>query len=183
MTEGEVDAETCQALRKVLDACEVTVAKLKDIFKSVLLAAAASKWTRGWKAVSSVGQDKKVESLDKDLMRFIEVLTLYHSSRGFSTAQLTLALSTLTVKVDQATQKPIFMVRYQKEDYFIGREDIILEISNRFEHNEPRVAITGISSIPRRSLFLIFYHFCPCPRLIRHCGGVFAPYLPLIATL
>jgi hypothetical protein len=147
MTESEVDAETCQALTKVLDGCEATVTKLKDIFHNVLPAKDASKWTRGWKAVSSVGQDKKVESLDKDLMRFVEVLTLYHSSRGLSTAQLTQALSTPKVKVDHAAQKPIFMVRYQKEDYFIGREDTTLEISNRFEQNAPRVAITGIGGV------------------------------------
>lgn len=162
ITEGEVDAETCQALRKVLDGCEATVAKLKDIFHNVLPAKDASKGTRGWKAVSSVGQDKKFEALDKDLMRFVEVLTLYHSSRGLSTAQLTLALNNPTAKVDHAAQKPIFMVRYQRDDDFIGREDIMLEISTRFEQKALRVAITGIggvgyvfSKMPLKNLALI----------------------------
>jgi hypothetical protein len=27
---------------------------------------------------------------------------------------------------------------------------------------------------PQATTFLIFYHFCPCPRLIRHLGRVFA---------
>jgi hypothetical protein len=49
--------------------------------------------------VSSVGQDKTVEALDKDLVRFIEVLTLYHSSRGLSRAKPTLALNSPTERL------------------------------------------------------------------------------------
>lgn len=52
---GEIDKETSQALRKVLEGCEATVVKLKAIFHDVLPARDASKWTRGWKAVSSKG--------------------------------------------------------------------------------------------------------------------------------
>lgn len=146
--EGEISEEACQALRKVLDGCEVTVTKLKDIFCDVLPAKDASKWTRGWKAISSKGQDKKVEALDKTLMRFVEVLTLYHSSRGLSTAQFTQAFSKLAVKLEEPTRKPLFMVRYQTEkECFIGREDLMLEIAKRFEEKAPRVAISGIGGV------------------------------------
>jgi hypothetical protein len=46
----------------------------------------------------------------------------------------------------QQPRKPYFMVRYQTDDDFIGREEIMEEISQRFKRKN-RVAIAGMGGV------------------------------------
>ncbi|TVY19417.1 Nephrocystin-3 [Lachnellula arida] len=144
--EGDVDTESCQALTKVLDGCLEALTELNTIFQSVLPKQDASKWIRARKAISSVHQDKKVDVLEKALRRHIDVLTLYFSSQNPSITQISQAV-TSSLQRDNSQRKPIFLVRYPKQKDFIGREDVMLEISQRFERNVPRVAICGIGGV------------------------------------
>jgi hypothetical protein len=69
------------------------VKKLKDIFQNILPVKGASKWNQEWKVVVSVSHDKKVESLNQTLIRFVDLLRWYNSSRGALAAQFAEALS------------------------------------------------------------------------------------------
>lgn len=80
-------------------------------------------------------------------MRYVEILTLYHSSHSLSMIQLAQTLDKLTVKVEEPARKPVLTVRYQAEECFIGRDEIMLEIAKRFEQHEPRVEISGIGGV------------------------------------
>ncbi|CZR57736.1 uncharacterized protein PAC_07625 [Phialocephala subalpina] len=149
---GEFDESQCRELRELLAHCQAKLTELNEIFSKILPPEGASKWTRGWKAILSVGQDKQVENLEKALMRNVEALTFFNSSGGLSTAQFTQALSSLTVTVkaeEPIVKKPVIIVPYQKDDesMFIGREDIMTSISERFGQNAPRIAIAGIGGV------------------------------------
>ncbi|KAE9370158.1 TPR-like protein [Stipitochalara longipes BDJ] len=162
---SEFDESQCRQLKEMIARCEATLTELNEIFVKILPPKGASKWTRGWKAILSVKQDKKVENLEKALMINVEALTHFHSSRGLSTAQFTQALSSLTVTAkaeEPIVKKPVTIVPYQKDDEFtfIGREDIMNSISERFGHN-PRVAIAGIGGVGKSRIAIEYsyrYH-------------------------
>ncbi|TVY38157.1 Kinesin light chain [Lachnellula subtilissima] len=144
--EGDQDIESCQGLTKVLESCLETLAELNNIFQNVLPKQDASKLTKFRKAISCIRQDRKVEVLEKALRGHIDVLTLYFSSQTLSITQVSQAVNSISER-DNSQIKPLFLVRYPKEKDFIGREDIMLEISRRFEQNVPRVAICGIGGV------------------------------------
>ncbi|TVY29765.1 Kinesin light chain [Lachnellula hyalina] len=144
--EGDLDIESCQGLTKVLHSCLEALAELNNIFQSVLPKQDASKLTKFRKAISSIRQDKKVEVLEKALRGHIDVLTFYFSSQTLSITQISQAVNSSSER-DNSQRKPLFLVRYPKEKDFVGREDVMLEISQRFEQNVPRVAICGIGGV------------------------------------
>lgn len=141
---GQVDEATCKVLRPVLEGCQTKIDELSDIFKKVLPPEGASKWTRGWKAVSSMGQDKKVKALASNIWDDIQALTYYHVSEVATAAQLTTAISAMTVS--PPPKKTQFMLRYQKDEDFIGRGQIMEEVEARFKTMN-RVAIAGIGGV------------------------------------
>lgn len=144
--EGDLDIESCQGLTKVLHSCLEALAELNNIFQSVLPKQDASKLTKFRKAISSIRQDKKVEVLEKALRGHIDVLTIYFSSQTLSITQISQAVNSSSER-DNSQRKPLFLVRFPKEKDFVGREDVMLEISQRFEQNVPRVAICGIGGV------------------------------------
>ncbi len=74
---GKSDEQTCNALRPVVEACEAQMNELKAIFVQALPAEGASRWTRGWKAISSVGKDKKVDDIARSLSELRSTLIHY----------------------------------------------------------------------------------------------------------
>jgi len=75
---GKVDEQTCNALRPVLKACEGQVNELKAIFVQTLPAEGASRWTRGWKGISTLKKDKKVDDIARSLSELRSTLIHYH---------------------------------------------------------------------------------------------------------
>jgi hypothetical protein len=145
---GEIDEATCKVLRPVLENCQIKIEELRKIFEDVLPAEGASKWTRVRKAISSVGKDKKAKSIITKIWEDVKALAYHHASEGATAAQLqsyaekvsTRSISTVPVR------SACFMVRYQQEDHFIGRDGIMKEIEQRFE-TKNRVAIAGIGGV------------------------------------
>lgn len=78
VSSGQVGEDKCKALRPVLKESEAKLAKLETIFQKTLPENGISKVRRGWMALSSLRQDKKVEEIAQALGRFLQVLTYYH---------------------------------------------------------------------------------------------------------
>jgi len=146
MDEEPLDDRSCQGLMVLLKSCEEKITELKGIFVKVLPAKSASKLRYGIQAMKSIRHDKDVESLHKSLTSFIQALTYYHSSRSLSAVQFDRTFASLALKLEEP-RKPVFMVRYEKEDNFIAREDVMQEISKRFWQEMPRVVLAGIGGV------------------------------------
>jgi hypothetical protein len=146
MDEEPLDDRSCQDLMGILTSCEEKIAELKEIFVKVLPARSASKLRYGIQAFKSVRHDKNVENLHSSLTNIIQALTYYHSSRSLSAAQFDRTFASLATKPEEP-RKPAFMVRYEKEDNFIGRTNIMQEISKRFETKISRVVLAGIGGV------------------------------------
>jgi hypothetical protein len=63
-------------------------------------------------------------------------------------SQLVLQGISQPLKLDTETQRePCFMVKFDQDENFIGREEIIIEIDKRLMAGQHRVAITGIGGV------------------------------------
>jgi hypothetical protein len=52
------------------------------------------------------------------------------------------------LKLDKETQRePCFMVKFDQDENFVGREEIIIEIDRRLMAGQHRVAITGMGGV------------------------------------
>jgi hypothetical protein len=144
---GNADEDTCKALLPVLEGCHAKVEDLSTIFQNVLPAKGASKWTRSWKAISSVREDKKVRVLADRIWNDIQALTYHHTSEGATAAEVACLASTMSnISVSSPARKAHFMVRYEQDGDFVGRDEVTKEIKDRFETMN-RVALAGIGGV------------------------------------
>jgi hypothetical protein len=132
---GCVNEETAKALRPVIDECLSQVKLLGDILVKAMPAKDDSDWKRRFKALSSFAHDGTVQQITARLERYVQTLTYYQSSQ----------YSKPTLKPPQ--RKTCFMVNFDQDPNFIGREDIIKEIGERFKMRQCRVAISGIGGV------------------------------------
>lgn len=70
--------EACAALKPVLQDCQSSISDLNHIFDKFLPRDGSSKIHRGWKAVISLRQDKKVEEISELLQKRVPLLTYHH---------------------------------------------------------------------------------------------------------
>lgn len=77
---GSVGIETKKALLPVIEGCQEQLELLQSILVKTLPKADDSSFEKGKKAISSLGQDGKVERILKNLRNFISSLTFYYSA-------------------------------------------------------------------------------------------------------
>ena len=143
---GGLDEETCKALKPVLQGCQSRIHDLNDIFVKLLPTEGSSKVMRGWKAISSLGQDKKVEELVRLLWRHIPLLT-YHCVAAPS---LTADTAFVTNRSSLAQKKDThFLVPIQWAEDFTGREAQLKLLNSKLCHTgkHARVALVGLGGI------------------------------------
>jgi hypothetical protein len=83
-------------------------------------------------AFSSVGQEKKVEQVTSTLRKYVQTL-MYHEAT--SATRLAIQLTKL-----------YFIMPFDRDQNFVGREDILQEMESRFK-NQRRVALAGIGGV------------------------------------
>ena len=129
---GQVDEDTRQALKPVIEGCHAQVQQLDEILDKVLPLIDDSSWRRGTKALLSVSQESKVQRIGTTLGENIQLLTLHQVSG---------------VKPDatKSTQS-LFLVPFERDSKFIGRKAVINEINRKFKYQR-RVAIAGLGGV------------------------------------
>ncbi|KAI9775356.1 MAG: hypothetical protein M1839_001272 [Geoglossum umbratile] len=159
---GQVDEATCKALRPVVEGCKRKVTELNTIFQNVLPADGASKWSQKWKAVSSMGQDKKGKAIAAAILVDMQTLTYYHIAEGPTAAQvasITAAISKMTtntapVPTEDTVAQGFFVMPYARNSQFVGRDIYIEDLGTRLEkrtsHN--RVALVGLGGIGKSQI-------------------------------
>ncbi|KAL8883244.1 MAG: hypothetical protein Q9192_007323, partial [Flavoplaca navasiana] len=90
---GTLDEEACLALKPVLQDCFSNISELNEIFDKCLPRDGSSKFYRGWKAVISLRQDKKVEEISELIHKRVQFLTYHHVAAPASSAMATNVLS------------------------------------------------------------------------------------------
>ena len=143
---GGLDEGTCKALQPVLQDCQARIRDLNDIFDKLLPMEGSSRVMRGWKAISSLGQDKKVEDLVRLIWRHIPLLT-YHCVAGPSVTVNTAFAATRSSLAHR--QHTHFLVPIQWAEDFTGREAQIKLLDSKLCHTgkHARVALVGLGGI------------------------------------
>ena len=143
---GGLDEETCKALQPVLQDCQSRIQDLNDIFAKSLPMEGSSKVMRGWKAISSLGQDKKVEENVRLIWRHIPLLT-YHCVAAPSITVDTVMAKTRSSPTQR--QNTHFLVPIQWAEDFTGRQVQIKLLNSKLCHTgkHARVALVGLGGI------------------------------------
>ncbi|KAH0558819.1 hypothetical protein GP486_004539 [Trichoglossum hirsutum] len=137
---GHVGEETAKALRPVVDECLSQIKLLEDILAKAMPAKEDSDWKRRFKALSSFAHDGDVQKITASLERYVQTLTYYQASQRFEPI------------LEIPRRKTCFMVRFDQDPNFIGREDTIKEIGERFKMRQRRVAVAGIGGVGKSQI-------------------------------
>lgn len=147
--DGNLSSATEKALQPVVNGIPSQVIKLDSILAKVLPSTKASTWEKGFKAAKSLGYQKAVDEFALVIDRYILNLAAYQTTfNGELIKTLISLIEQMSSQQPQMVQqrKPCFTVRYQTDEDFIGRDNIMDEIGQRFK-TKNRVAIAGIGGI------------------------------------
>lgn len=146
---GQVGEETAKALKPVVDGCLEQVKQLENILAKALPLEKDNTWSKRIKALATLACDKTVKQITSELESHVRVLTYYQTTSCLDlSSQLVLREVSQSLKLDAEThQETCFMVKFEQDENFIGREDIIIEIDRRLMAGQHRVAIAGIGGV------------------------------------
>lgn len=147
--DGNLSSATEKALQPVVNGIHAQVVKLDSLLAKVLPSAKASTWEKGLKAVKSVGYQKAVDEFAEVIDRYVLNLAAYQTT--FNGELIKTLISLIEQRSSQQPQmvqprKPCFMVRYQTDADFIGRDNLMEDIKQGFK-TKNRVVIAGISGV------------------------------------
>ncbi|KAF2274070.1 uncharacterized protein EI97DRAFT_135170 [Westerdykella ornata] len=146
MDAGAMDEQSTTALRQAIRGCEGQMSQLNDIIDKVIPPAGASKFTRKWKAVGSVRYDTKVEKLDDQIQRYVNVLSHYHSTAN------------LVKLAAQPPPVPRSTVPYREDIHFVDRKFLTIQLSAKCEEPAARVALVGPGGVGKSQLAIDYAH-------------------------
>jgi hypothetical protein len=147
---GHVSDETAKALKPVVDGCLSQVKRMEIILIKALPTKKDSSMHRTYKALSSFIHEKVVQQISSSLGSYVQKLTYHHAASGqFPTVGASQS------KLHTTAQKTCFMVQFEQDPYFVGREDIIKEIDERLKLRPHRVVLAGIGGVGYGSLFCV----------------------------
>jgi hypothetical protein len=86
---GLISDETKRALLPVIEGCREQIASLDAFVTKALPAPEDSKWKKGRKAILSMRQDAKVESIMKAVRSYVGTLTFYYAAASSTLRPLT----------------------------------------------------------------------------------------------
>jgi hypothetical protein len=81
--DGRFSKNTQEAIRSVVKGCQSQVERLNALLEETLPAKGDSSWKRGKKALSSIGQEKRVQQITTTFRNYVQTLT-YHQATGSS---------------------------------------------------------------------------------------------------
>ena len=143
---GGLDEKTCAALQPVLQDFQSGIRNLNDIFEKSLPKEGSSRLMRGWKAISSLGQDKKVEEIVQLMWKHIPLLTYHYVADPL----ITTSTAPVTTRSSPAQRQGAhFLVPIQWAEDFTGREAQLELLNSKLSHagKHVRVALVGLGGI------------------------------------
>ena len=163
---GQLDNASQDVMLPVIQSCLSQVKLLDDLLGKVLPQAQDSSWLRGRKAISSIIRESEIEKIDltlkTDFDLLIQASTFQSVSRldrhesqsaqqidvetmppPYSFAGLTKQKSE---RSESISSQPVFMVPFQRDPKFLGRQTEIQEVDLRFR-SQRQVAIAGLGGV------------------------------------
>ncbi|KAL8801772.1 MAG: hypothetical protein Q9182_004244 [Xanthomendoza sp. 2 TL-2023] len=135
---GALDEDACHVLKPVLDTCLSRASELKDILDKCNPQNGLSNFRRGWKAIKSLRQDKKVEEISEAIHKCISMFTCHRQIAAPAINAVDLASTGAGALAED----------------FTGREEQMSALASKFSQSEEhvRVAVVGLGGIGKTRL-------------------------------
>jgi N-terminal domain on NACHT_NTPase and P-loop NTPases len=144
---GHVAEATAKALIPVVDGCLERVERLEGILVKAIPSKNDSTLSRRIKALSSLAHDRTVQQIISELESYVNLL-IYQQATSCSDLSGRLVLRGASQPLELNTEvkrEPYF--KFEQDENFTGREDIIKEIDVRLMGRQHRVALAGIGGV------------------------------------
>lgn len=152
VSSGDFTLQTEHDLKRVIDGLDKELKGLDAVLCKTLPSARASTWEKGVKAVKSVAAQKSVDNFASVIQDYVTSLN------AFQIAHNSDQIKTLITSIDEQhrqrqssnprpVRKPIWMLEYDSEEDFVGRDEIMKAMEQRFAAMANRVVITGIGGV------------------------------------
>ncbi|KAI9150079.1 short-chain dehydrogenase [Paramyrothecium foliicola] len=151
---GKVDKETQDALVPVVNGCMADTELLQEILEKALPASDSSSWDRKMKALKSLHYDNQVEKIAESLQGYVSTLTFHQVIDNFHNLRV-------EPKEPPQRSKPLWLVPFDRNPSFIGRDGIFAEMETIFavpKGTQPKAALYGLGGIGKSQVALEYCH-------------------------
>jgi hypothetical protein len=145
-----VSESTAKALLPVVQSCELEVQRLNDIITKVIPVGSITSLSRHWMAIKSLSKDQTVQDIVSSLDGSIRILTYHQSTRSAELTQSLVLRPVASPSIEQTklpSKKSYFMIPFDRDPDFIGRDDVFEEIERRIITGQRRIALTGMGGV------------------------------------
>lgn len=139
------DKDKKMSLGRVVDGCNAQVQALQKILDKILPSEGDSSWRKGRKALSSLNKDRDLQRINSKLAEYVRTLTYFHITAIPDISNLHIQPADLQQNRDRA--RPTFLVNFDKDPCFIGRDSVLQNIFTHFESGQHRIAIHGMAGV------------------------------------
>jgi hypothetical protein len=142
-----VSETTAVALKPIIDACLEEIKVLQIILDKNLPPQKSSSLQRRLLALKSLTHDKDINRSITNLERYIQLL-IFHQSTSHSDELLALRSSShANNTTPHQPRKSIFMVPFDRDDTFVGRQDVLGCIRQKLGASRRRAVLSGIGGV------------------------------------
>ena len=138
---------TENSLKPLVIGCFKQAMQLKEILDKILPTEGATTWQRRVQALKSLAHDKRIQQISTALDGHIQFLNFYQTTKAVDLLYNRDPANSSLASVLPVASKPIFMVPFARDTSFIGRSDILRNISTKANEAKRRVAIAGIGGV------------------------------------
>ena len=152
-SDGGLDLDTESLLVPVLDGLRKDIVGFDETLLKVLPSPHASNKEKIAKAIKSVGIQKKIDEFRSSIQDYLNALTAFQHTRHADSFRDLTAL--IEGQIDRSAEPslretslpPVWMVKYDLEKDFVGREGIISTIEKQLTEGNHRAALAGIGGV------------------------------------
>ena len=158
---SQLDENTEPLLRPVLDGLHKEIVSFDETLLEVLPSPHASNREKITKAIKSVGIQKKIDEFSSSIQDYLSTLMAFQTtSHADSLRNLTVLVQgrlerpveppsyeTLVQPAPKPKLNPIWMVKYDLEADFVGRDGIMNTIEGQLTESNRRAALAGIGGV------------------------------------
>lgn len=164
---GELSPHTESLLIPVLEGLRRNILNLDSYVQRVLPAPRTSKFGKKWEAAKSsikaVGLQKDVDEFKRITQEYLNTLQAFGQTQHSDTLRdlKILATNPLAHSGKQSTvehPKPVWMVNYDEEEDFVGRNDIMTKIEKQMTEKNRRVALAGVAGVGKSRIAIQYAH-------------------------
>ena len=158
---GELNADTEALLMPVLEGLRKDIIGFDETLLKVLPSPHASNKEKIAKAIRGVGIQKKIDEFRSSIQDYLNTLTAFQHTRHADSFRELMAMiegraerpmeppnyEALVTSVPMPKLDPVWMVKYDLEEDFVGRDGIMSTIEKQLMEGNHRAALAGIGGV------------------------------------